>query len=153
MLVRGEQLTYYSPLSRLEAYIQQHKPRFNMNPYAQGGWYNPQNPQSINSTREATSSIFGALPYPTSEATVPTVISFQYVVLNPNVLNCMITGPTSIPFMNVATQGPTTVFRKADGRVLASIDWSNPSFPCVEILSLLSRRPISEWLRLSQDRR
>ncbi|EAU85407.1 hypothetical protein CC1G_07101 [Coprinopsis cinerea okayama7 len=131
------------------------------NPYAQAGWYNPQNPHTINNHPWGSSgngnpgpSIFGALPY-ANQGQVPTVLTFHYVCLNPDVLNCTITGPTSIPYLEVATvmrnNISTTVFRKSDGRVLASIEWTRA--PTVEIAGqTLSKRLVSQWMRSSPDR-
>ncbi|TFK28150.1 hypothetical protein FA15DRAFT_89278 [Coprinopsis marcescibilis] len=129
------------------------------NPYAQAGWYNPQNPHTINtqpwgSSAIAGPSIFGALPYPPSQSSLPTVLTFHYVCFNPDVLNCMITGPTSIPYLEVATGAqngvPVTVFRKSDGRVLASVEWTRS--PTVEVSGRLAKQPVGQWLRLSADR-
>ncbi|TFK28154.1 hypothetical protein FA15DRAFT_634405 [Coprinopsis marcescibilis] len=120
------------------------------NPYAQAGWYNPQNPLSLNTFSTPTPSVFGALPYPSSQTTLPTVLSFHFVLLNPNVLNCMITGPTSIPFLEIVSNAQTTQFRKPDGRVLAAVEWS--ANPTVEISGALSRRYVSQWMPLSSDR-
>lgn len=130
------------------------------NPYAQAGWYNPQNPHTINTMPWGTSgntgpSVFGALPYPSNQGALPTVLTFHYVCFNPDVLNCMITGPTSIPYLEVATVNQnnvqTTVFRKSDGRVLASIEWGRT--PTVEVYQRLPKMPISQWLRATGDRK
>ncbi|KAH6913139.1 hypothetical protein BKA70DRAFT_1261980, partial [Coprinopsis sp. MPI-PUGE-AT-0042] len=124
------------------------------NPYAQAGWYNPQNPMTINTQPWGVSSIsgpsvFGALPYPSNQSSIPTVLTFHYVCLNPDILNCMITGPTSIPFLEVVTMSqngiPTTVFKKSDGRALASIEWGY--VPTVEILQRVNKQAASQWMR------
>ncbi|KAF6754545.1 hypothetical protein DFP72DRAFT_373695 [Ephemerocybe angulata] len=129
------------------------------NPYAQAGWFNPQNPNTINNQTWGISaasgpSIFGALPYPSSQKSLPTILTFHYVCLNPDVMNCTITGPTSIPYLEVGTvaaaHGARTVFRRPDGQAMAAIEWGRS--PIVEISSVLPRQPVSHWLRLSADR-
>ena len=125
------------------------------NPYAQAGWFNPQNPNTINTQSWGISaasgpSIFGALPYPSSQTSLPTVLTFHYVLPKPNVLNCTITGPTSIPYLDVASDGARTIFRRPDGQGIACIEWS--SNPTVEIINTVAKQPIGQWIRLSADR-
>ncbi|KAJ2926343.1 hypothetical protein H1R20_g10758, partial [Candolleomyces eurysporus] len=101
-----------------------------------------------------------AAPLPTVLGSQPTVLTYDYVNPNPdvlNVLNCMITDRNAVPQMEVTTyptSGETsrTVFsRRGTVGEFASIDWAN--YACVEINGYVSRQPINQWLRLSADGR
>lgn len=128
-----------------------------LNPYAAAGWYNPTNPHTINTQPWGTAvvsgpSIFGALPRVSSRQSLPTILSFHYVCLNPDVLNCMITGPTSIPQVEVATIESRSVFRRSTtGQIMAVLEWG-PKCATVDICDhAVGRQPVSSWLKLSSD--
>ncbi|TEB25216.1 hypothetical protein FA13DRAFT_1765892 [Coprinellus micaceus] len=119
------------------------------NPYAQAGWYNPQNPNTINTQSWGISAASGPSIFAPRHA-LPTVLTFHYVLPKPNVLNCTITGPTSIPYLDVTSDGARTIFRRPDGQGIACIEWS--SNPTVEIISTVMKQPVGQWIRLSADR-
>ncbi|KAF9453484.1 hypothetical protein P691DRAFT_658466 [Macrolepiota fuliginosa MF-IS2] len=128
------------------------------NPYAQGGWYNPANPQTINTERSANThaaqpSILGALPYPFPSTGGPQHLTFHFTYSTTSILNCSVYGPASKKYIEVSTdmnQRPhVTVFRKYDGSVLATIEWQQR--PLVEISGVLGRQYVAQWLPLSPN--
>lgn len=129
------------------------------NPYAQGGWYNPANPQSINTersgnTRNVQPSILGALPYP-FPTTASQHLVFHYTYSTTSILNCSVYGPASKKYIEVVTdlnRAPhVTTLRKYDGDVLAVIEWQQK--PVVEIVGLLPRQYVARWMPLSPNQR
>ncbi|KAH9481707.1 hypothetical protein JR316_0006234 [Psilocybe cubensis] len=129
---------------------------YSSNPYAQAGWYNPENPMSINSrTLNAAyvPSVFGALPAVDSSSE-GRLLTFNMGLNNPDILNCSICGPTGTPYIEITSDynsAPCTFFRKRDGTVLAHIEWTTR--PMVSIPGIVNKQPISQWLTLSIDRR
>ncbi|KAF4613680.1 hypothetical protein D9613_007852 [Agrocybe pediades] len=131
------------------------------NPYAQGGWPNPQNPQSINGPSWSTPpirqpSIFGALPMlDGSSQGQPKLLTFRLESQYQDILNCSLYGPTGKPYIEIFTDissSPAyTYFRKADGTTLAVLEWCQQS--TVTISGILSKRPLSQWLPLTPDKR
>ncbi|KAJ7473497.1 hypothetical protein FB451DRAFT_1558691 [Mycena latifolia] len=127
-----------------------------INPYAQGGWNNPGNPNALGSSSNfpPQPSIVGALPFPTRlPGPAPTLLSFSFASFNPSILNCTITGPQSRVYFRIVTDSPTvgfTVFLDAVNQPVAVIEWLEN--PVVEIRGILSKRPIAQWLALSQNR-
>ncbi|KAH9481711.1 hypothetical protein JR316_0006238 [Psilocybe cubensis] len=128
---------------------------FTNNPYAQGGWYNPENPMSIN-TRVSASyvpSVFGSLPVLES-GTGERSLTFQLIPNKPDILNSSIMAPTGNPCIQITSNynsAPCTYFRKCDGTVLAYIEWSNRPMVCIP--GILEKVYVSRWLVLSPDRR
>ena len=132
------------------------------NPYAQAGWYNPQNQYSIdndarspsNSSSPPQPSIFGALPC----STPTTFLTFRSTSFQPDILTCDVLGLDHRPYCKVINDSPSpgvTVFRNMlshDMRGFAIIDWRQPS-AVVEVSDVVPRQPVNHWLLLSQDRR
>lgn len=129
------------------------------NPYAQGGWYNPANPQTINTERSANThvaqpSIFGALPYPFADS-APQHLVFHFTYSTTTILNCSVYGPASKKFIEVVTDfnktPQVTTLKKYDGSALGVIEWQQR--PVVEITGVLPRQYIARWMPLSQGQR
>jgi hypothetical protein len=131
------------------------------NPYAQGGWYNPANPATINLERSGNSSetqpsLLGALPYPYPDLNKPTQhLLFQFTYSNASILNCTVYGPSSRKYVSIVTDlnklPHVTVFKRYDEEVLAVIEWRQK--PTVQITGILPPQHISGWIPLSQDQR
>ncbi|KAJ3567852.1 hypothetical protein NP233_g6087 [Leucocoprinus birnbaumii] len=128
------------------------------NPYAQGGWYNPANPQTINTERSANThvaqpSILGALPYP-FPTSGPQHLVFHFTYSTTSILNCSVYGPASKKYVEVTTDinrtPHLTVLRKYDGSPLGIIEWHQK--PTVEITGVLPRQYAGRWMPLSQSR-
>lgn len=122
---------------------------FGNNPYAQGGWYNPQNPYSINGgprAKSALSPTFGALPPLLNKPT--SVVEFEFTHFNPDIFNCMIVGPQQRKFFEVKTSNSTTVISKP-GETFALIKWAQ--HPTVEAKGVLSLQRTGDFLKLSSD--
>jgi len=135
---------------------------FGNNPYAQAGWHNPENPQSINGNSWNTPpthqpSVFGALPLVdgSSSSQRERLLTFRLESQYQDVLNCTLYSPTGKPYIEVLTDissSPAyTYFRKADGTMLAVIEWSQQ--PTVTISGILNKTPMARWLQLTPDKR
>ncbi|KAG6915920.1 hypothetical protein DXG01_009250 [Tephrocybe rancida] len=129
---------------------------FTNNPYAQGGWYNPANPLSINngtwgSQSAPQPSVYGALPNAIPPAP-PKILTFYFVSLRPNILNSTVIGPQSQKYFDISTSSPnvgaSTVFLKS-GQPFAAIEWTNQ--PAVEVYGLVPRQTTARWMELSRD--
>ncbi|EAU89308.1 hypothetical protein CC1G_03573 [Coprinopsis cinerea okayama7 len=129
------------------------------NPYAQGGWVNPQNPYSINDPRGSGApppSIYGALPYSQSQGP-PRFVEFQFTGLNPDVLNCIVMGPNARHCYTIATSPASsnspsvTGIRNDRGVVVAKIEWYQR--PSVEAPEFLPKQYAGQWMPLSNDMR
>ncbi|KAF9049499.1 hypothetical protein BDZ89DRAFT_1154387 [Hymenopellis radicata] len=126
------------------------------NPYAQGGWFNPDNQNSINNgpwspTSPPPPSIFGALPF-SSEPKPETILQFVFT-FESTILDSTVVGPRNRTYFHIANGQPregTTLFRDAEGRNFAVIDWQQ--HPVVELRDLLERQAVSSWMPLSSDR-
>ena len=120
------------------------------NPYAQAGWYNPQNPQSINQNPWQSNSsqppTFGALP--NSNGKAPSVLTFEFSSFDPDILNCVVTGPQGRKFFDIRTSNSTTVIYKP-GEAFATIDWVR--HPMVEAPGIVARQATGDFPKLSQD--
>ena len=124
---------------------------FGNNPYAQGGWFNPANPQAVNQP-SLWSSILGALPtIPTPPPTDSGVLSLEFTRCHPSILHASIIGPTGQVFLKLITGEHQTQFKKIDGQLVAYIDWSQR--PTVSLAGHFNTMPISDWLVISPDRR
>ena len=120
------------------------------NPYAQGGWYNPQNPHSINTQpwlHYSDPATYGVLP--SVETTAPTELTFEFSPTHPDILNCSITGPGSQTYLSAMSVQYSTIITKRNGDPVARIEWN--AHPWVEIPNVVERQLVSEWLPLSSD--
>ena len=120
------------------------------NPYAQAGWYNPQNPQSINQSPWRPNSsqppTFGALPNLNEKPA--SVLTFEFSSFNPDILNCLVTGPKSRKFFDIRTSNSTTIISKP-GEPFATIRWAR--HPMVEAPGVVARQATGDFMKLSQD--
>lgn len=127
---------------------------YNNNPYAQGGWYNPGNPLSINQTVSPSQpSIYGALPGLRNCA--DSCLTFALCPNEPDILNCSVVGPRgSIHFMirTDYSSAPVTYVRQPDGTLMGYIEWSSKT-PYVCIPDSVTKQPASQWLLLSADKK
>lgn len=120
------------------------------NPYAQGGWYNPQNPHSINSQpwlHYSHSPTYGVLP--SVEVAPSAKLSFEFSPTHPDILNCTVTGPGSQTYLSAMTVQYATIITKRNGDPVARIEWN--AHPWVEIPNVVDRQLVSQWLPLSAD--
>ena len=123
---------------------------FGNNPYAQAGWHNPQNPQSINNGPWHPNA-----PYPPTYGALPplhdkpqSVLVFTFSYFNPDVFNCVVTGPKDRKFFEVRTNSSTTVISKP-GEEFATIQWGR--HPSVEARGVTARQLTKDFLKLSAD--
>ncbi|KDR82260.1 hypothetical protein GALMADRAFT_58987 [Galerina marginata CBS 339.88] len=120
------------------------------NPYAQAGWKNPQNEYSINELPwqriPVSPPTFGVLP---SQHDATTILKFTFT-FNPNIWNCLVTGPNDLKFFDVATTGFTTIISKP-GIQCATIQWTQ--HPSVEVKDVITPQPTAQFLRLSADQK
>ncbi|KAJ6500218.1 hypothetical protein C8R47DRAFT_1068436 [Mycena vitilis] len=124
------------------------------NPFAQGGWRNPANPNAASSSDTVPQpSIFGALPYPTQNQ--PSMfISFRFTSFSPTILNSTVVGPQAKTYFRINTDVPTpgfTVITNAANQPMVIIEWLK--HPVVEIRGIVSKQLTSEWLVLSEEKR
>ncbi|KDR65217.1 hypothetical protein GALMADRAFT_82133 [Galerina marginata CBS 339.88] len=121
------------------------------NPYAQAGWKNPQNVNSINEIPWPKSPVspptFGILP---SQQDATTILKFTFTLFNPDICSCLITGPNNLKFFEVSTTGHTTSISKPGGR-FATIQWARR--PSVEAKGIIAQQPTAQFLRLSADQK
>ncbi|KIK02655.1 hypothetical protein K443DRAFT_511697 [Laccaria amethystina LaAM-08-1] len=120
---------------------------FTNNPYAQAGWYNPQNPHSINgqpwNANAPHPPTFGALP--SQNGSTPTKLTFEF----PDVLNCAVTGPGGKTYLSIVSNNASTLISKPNGEPVARVEWQ--AQPLVEIRNVVGRQLVSSWLPLSAD--
>ncbi|PPQ68543.1 hypothetical protein CVT26_003352 [Gymnopilus dilepis] len=123
---------------------------FGSNPYAQAGWYNPQNPFSINAgpwqPGSSNPPTFGALP---SQSNSKSVLTFEFSSFHPDIFNCMVTGPKQRKFFEVKTANNNTVISKPEGP-FAIIHWAQR--PTVEASGVIAFQRTGEYLKLAPDR-
>ncbi|KAK0477354.1 hypothetical protein IW261DRAFT_1338517 [Armillaria novae-zelandiae] len=126
------------------------------NPYAQGGWFNPDKADSINNTawsptNPPQASIYGALPFSspsTQQSTYKFVFSYRSTILSSTV-----NGPNDKAYFRVSNDKPSkgkTLFQNHQGHNFAVIEWQ--SHPVIEIRELLERQNVAAWLPLSADK-
>ena len=125
---------------------------FTNNPYAQGGWHNPQNVLSINNAPWVPNAwhppTFGALP---ASQTNSSILTFEFSSFQPDILNSVVTGPNNSEFFTVRTPTPGyTVIYKA-GAPFATITWQHN--PIVEAGGIITRQRASDFLKISPDNR
>ncbi|KDR69073.1 hypothetical protein GALMADRAFT_77790 [Galerina marginata CBS 339.88] len=121
------------------------------NPYAQAGWYNPQNPHSINQwpwRPTSSAPTFGALPSFLERPT--SVQKFTFTSFNPDIRNCVVLGPNDHNFFTVHTNGSiTTVLKANNPSPAAVIRWVQ--HPTVEAADGLAMQRANDFLKLSRD--
>lgn len=127
---------------------------YTSNPYAQGGWPNPANRNSVNNelSNLPQPSIFGALPF-AKPPSPPKFLTFRFTSFNPNILNCTVLGPKNRPYFQVLNDTPTpgiTLLQSMDGQGVAIIEWRQA--PIIEVRNIIQRRLVAQWIGLSQDR-
>lgn len=130
------------------------------NPYAQAGW-NPENARSNSHRRTlddpSQSRILGALPYPTypDPPASSRYLTFTFRPSSRDIMQSTILGPSGQTYFEVVTcqsrNVSSTIISKADSQVIAVIEWRE--HPTVEVIGVLAKQKISQWLRLSSDRR
>ncbi|KAJ7889756.1 hypothetical protein B0H13DRAFT_1626588 [Mycena leptocephala] len=122
------------------------------NPFAQGGWTNAANPNAGSSGNIIPQpSLFGALPYPTRNAT-PNFMSFRFTSFSPTIMDSTVMGSNSRTYFRVKTDVPTvgfTVIHNSANQPTIIIEWLK--HPVIEIRDALSKRQTSQWLALSAD--
>ena len=125
---------------------------YSNNPYAQGGWYNPQNAHSINSSPWCPNALhpptFGALP---PAKTYPSILKFEFSAFQPDILNSVVTGPDNREFFTIRTPTPSYTVIYKTGTPFCIITWR--SHPIVEAEGILSRQRTGDFLRLAADNR
>ncbi|KDR82273.1 hypothetical protein GALMADRAFT_59596 [Galerina marginata CBS 339.88] len=128
-----------------------------INPYAQAGWFNPDNQTPFSHQPWTLSSpispIFGALP-PFPSENSPDWIRLTFVSADGDVLDCSVVGARQQIFFEISTESfenkpMATTFAKKDGTVLSRIEWAVT--PTVEIEKVLSKRPVCEWITRSPE--
>ncbi|KAF8147693.1 hypothetical protein B0H34DRAFT_785801 [Crassisporium funariophilum] len=124
---------------------------FTNNPYAQAGWYNPENQSSINRLPwrppSEDSPTFGALPAP--DENPASVLRFEFSSFNPDILNCIVTGPGNRRFFDITTPTPGATFISRPGDAFAVINWQGHS--SVEARGIFARQRTKDFLKLSSD--
>jgi hypothetical protein len=132
---------------------------YNINPYAQAGWYNPENPSSVNERPgPAISSqppTFGALPYP--DAPSASTKRFVFTSQGQNLIQgCeVVDTETRLPVYKIkmAQDGfDYTSLQRPSGAPVGYIVWK-PNGPEVELYGILEKQKGKEWLPLSPDKR
>jgi hypothetical protein len=101
-------------------------------------------------------SIVGALPYPQTSYPLPpdNRITFTFTSFNPTILNCTILGPHNRPYFSVSTDASMlgyTVLKDVKSANVALVEWQNA--PLLEVRGILSKRKITDWLKLASDQR
>ena len=122
------------------------------NPYAQGGWYNPQNAHSINNSPWCPNALhpptYGALP---PAQTNSSILTFEFSSFQPDILNSVVTGPNNREFFTIKTTTPSYTVIYKSGTPFCTINWQ--TYPTVEAEGILGRQRTGEFLKLSADNR
>jgi len=123
-----------------------HTEMYANNPYAQGGWFNPENPRSINGETAAAPisqpPTYGALPSFGGSRNGWLEFRFHY---RPNILNCTVTGPQGAKAAEILTVSGQTTFY-FNGQMFSTIQWSNP--PTVEVHNFARNQFAGDFLNL-----
>jgi hypothetical protein len=124
----------------------------NYNPFA--SWATSSDGQS--SQDSTAPSIMGALPY--INLTYPlapdNITTFNFTSFNPTILNCTVLGEHNRPVFHVSTDDSMpgySVLKDVKTSNIALIEWQ--SSPLLEVRGILSKQKITDWLKLSSDRR
>lgn len=102
-------------------------------------------------------SVMGALPYPSAPSypiAPNNVISFTFTSLNPTILNCTVLGPQNRPYFLIVTDASMpgyTLLKDVETKNVALVEWQHS--PLVEARGILQKQRITDWLKLSSDRR
>lgn len=130
------------------------------NPYAQGGWSNPQNSYSINNGSwenhlPPQMSPYGALPSSVLPSQ-PKIITLLIIPLDPitGILNCRVIGPNNQTYFVVSTPpniGAPTVFYNHQGRNVATVEWHEQ--PLVEVQDAVPRQTTSRWIGVAPNQK
>jgi hypothetical protein len=129
-----------------------------LNPYAQGGWANPQNPHSINngtwgSHSPPQPSLYGALPR-SGPPFQPMIITFLFTSLDPTILDCKFVGPDNRTYFVISTSpniGASTVIHDYRGKQVAAVEWDQQ--PIVQVHDVVRKQAASRWIKLAPDQR
>ncbi|KAF8224170.1 hypothetical protein L208DRAFT_1410755 [Tricholoma matsutake] len=131
---------------------------FTTNPYAQAGWYNPENPYSINNSTWGSqspppASIFGALPG-VKPPSPPSTLTLIFTSFNPTILDSTVVGPKFQKYFTISTSRstsghPFTMFYKHNGESVAVVEWHQN--PTLQIRDIVSMQPTAQWLRPGPD--
>ncbi|ESK92488.1 hypothetical protein Moror_4525 [Moniliophthora roreri MCA 2997] len=105
--------------------------------------FNPSSSQ--HSSSGAAPSIYRAL----SSAGSPP--GLRRLVFYPDILNCAVIGPDTLPHYYVVTDSQITILKKTDGTVFGVIEWQNN--PTVEIKDLVRKQPATKFLSLASVER
>ncbi|KDR77969.1 hypothetical protein GALMADRAFT_138129 [Galerina marginata CBS 339.88] len=127
------------------------------NPYAQAGWYNPQNPYSINNRPWCPNTwhtpTFGVLPRRPNGPSSVLTFEFTSPVDVLDVLNCIVIGPKQLKFFNIQTDSSvrsTTVSKPTEA--FAEIRWNQyPMLSTIEAKCALPLQPAGDFLRPTPD--
>lgn len=116
------------------------------NPFAQGGWPNPENPLSINNGTWGTMLLdgpaYGALP--TAPDTQNAYLRFYFTDFNPNILNCTIVGPRNTIYYKVIPGPPgVTLVQKPDYSSILFIEWR--ASPIIDIRDIVPQQLVRQW--------
>ncbi|KAJ3562141.1 hypothetical protein NP233_g9761 [Leucocoprinus birnbaumii] len=130
---------------------------YNINPYAQAGWYNPANPSSINERGGppigSQPPTFGALPYP--EAPTTPVKRFVFTAQGQAITQrCdIMDAETRQPAYKIkmAQEGFNyTSLQRPNGTPVGYVVWK-PEGPEVELYGMVGKQKGKQWLPLSPD--
>jgi hypothetical protein len=131
------------------------------NPYAQAGWYNPENPSSIGQRPGTTQSsspppTFGALPY-YPEHSAPPAKRYTFSTQGPRIIQgCeVVDGDSNVTAFKIkmAHDGyDYTSLQSPNGTPRGYIVWK-PDGPEIEIYGVVARQKAKGWLSLSPDQR
>lgn len=137
--------------STLTLPLQSYYIMFYNNPY--GGWADAgQYPSTAWGENVPPPSVFGALPT-SSIAPASNMAVYHATSFSPTIFNSTVVGPQGQVCLHIITDNELsgyTVFKDAQGKSVALIEWKTP--PTVELRGVMSGSARS-WLRLSQDRR
>ncbi|KAJ6537955.1 hypothetical protein B0H19DRAFT_1038279 [Mycena capillaripes] len=125
------------------------------NPYALGGWPTTANSNIFPITNTVPQpSIFGALPFPSTENPPSMFISFRFTSFSPTIFNSTVLGPHARTHFTIDTdiQAPGfTIITDPNNEPIAIIEWSKR--PVVEIRGIISKQQTSQFLTLSSEKR
>jgi hypothetical protein len=131
---------------------------FGINPYAQAGWHNPENPHSINNgtwgnQSPPPASIFGALPG-TAPPTPSSTLTLVFTSFNPTILDCTVVGPKFQKYFTISTSRspsgyPSTVFYKHNGESVAIVEWHQ--HPTLQVRDVVPKQTTARWLSPGPD--
>ena len=134
---------------------------FTTNPYAQAGWYNPENPHSINNNATwgnqspPPASILGALPT-TTPPSPPSTITLVFTSFSPTILDSTVVGPKFQKYFTISSSRSSsghsfTTFYKHNGESVAIVEWRQ--LPTVQIRDIVPMQSTAHWLRPGPDTR